>query len=713
MAFQSERVPILETTSVVDQQLYFKMRIFIPVLFFSFALCSSKRNSLKRRLNIPKYAPKILKTKQVTALSPTRGQQPVACFDSKLLAEMNCWAENYRTLLLENGQQVPLHQQSFANAQDENSSSPLVQSSQPNFKLSIASEPFVDSVPADQTQPYSSSPVGQLNFHLSQSNQQVNLSSISNIAVPRSYSITLALVKEETEDRIFQSSFFFHKITYEYLYFGSDNLIDFLLFNYACSVCECSDKSEKQFDKKISFLSVDKIMAIFKTIPSSNVYFVPFYGIFYATAGKGENNLMSFKRRFPLYFVFTSISYFIQNAECESREIIKSLLSSIYSHLFSINQLESKKWKFLEEFLIKNYNISKKEIIKKQYRSSPFDICTVLFIYKEARLNERTRNFFSQVWSAGIQGCVKSGIEIFRNSKLIIVKEKDKKFNYFELTTRKLYQIEFTELLFNLNWKSIEDLLADYNTLRKYFNFAIDFRYRIFSGKDFEEFRKVVEQIESLLREYSSSNYSNLCEFFIELEHFIYLKCLLFALDFCREIETENCSDLDFSTIFLEFELIRNTLDRIHEILSSKKIQLISINFSQIYPNFKFISLKELSDNLLLIYWSSQGIELSDESRGIVKELIEYLKDFQYLKSDLGFLPKGLSRLRYAQYRDELKEIIKSNDEQAIEKVFFDDKYKELRRVWELVSSPPSNLSFEERKFYLEHLNLYLVRYNQ
>lgn len=76
-------------------------------------------------------------------------------------------------------------------------------------------------------------------------------------------------------------------------------------------------------------------------------------------------------------------------------------------------------------------------------------------------------------------------------------------------------------------------------------------------------------------------------------------------------------------------------------------------------------------------------------------------------------MPPHLSRLRYAEYTQELDEIIESNDEQRIGEVLTSEKYAELRELLEIKHGSILKQSPKEQKFYLEHFRTFLIFYNQ
>ncbi len=179
-------------------------------------------------------------------------------------------------------------------------------------------------------------------------------------------------------------------------------------------------------------------------------------------------------------------------------------------------------------------------------------------------------------------------------------------------------------------------VIEEYSILKHYFNCLVDFRYRIFSEKDFESLRIALERIKVQLNDYSLADYALIREFFVELEYFIHFKCLLFAYDFCKEAKCKSFCNFNFSNALQEFKRIERVYDEIQEILYSIGISFDRINLESINPHFQFVSLSELSDNLFAIYPGTNSLE---QYNSAVK-LAKYLNSFEYFKPELGYLPK-------------------------------------------------------------------------
>ena len=688
------------------------MKFILSVVFFPLILCSPHNHYLKRRLSFAENPSKYLKTSndllmQEALFIHTDSYIPGSendrlnfdfPLDSVRLEGLSHATEvPTKSLLERHNLQATLDEYKFFEANDI---------------LPVIVESEVQLLPVEKTQEgqsTSSSPISQLDEFSSstQTSEQMSFYYKSTIPLFDPRSVIFSWRYELVGSNFSQAYFKFKKPIVKFIHLTSSHFIDALMLNYAGDLCEKYGKITTESDD-YSFLSIiDEIKAVFRTIPSPTLHFKPFYGVFKATTRIGCHSKMQPKKRISLYFMFTSISYLMQNEECENKETIITLLQSVFSELSKNSHFVSRKWIFLRVFLKKKYSIVTNEVTSfRQF--ARFDICTVLFIYNEARFNEKTNHLFYQIWKAALGERNKTGgIELSNNPQLIIASGKEKIIPTFEAAARKLYQIKFTELVFK-KWKSTQELLKEYSVLKHYFNCFVDFRQRIFNGTDFESLRIALERIKVQLNDYSLADYALIRQFFVELEYFIHFKCLLFAYDFCNEAKCKS-SDFNFSNVFQEFKRIERVSDEIQEILYSVGISFDRINLESINPHFQFVSLSELSDNLFAIYPGTNSLEQYNSAL----KFANCLNSFQYFKPELGYLPKGDSRLKCAGYREVLLTIIESNDKKDIQIFFSDIRYKELRKALKFNPQFYSETNPEEVKFYFEHFVAYLILYNQ
>ena len=90
------------------------------------------------------------------------------------------------------------------------------------------------------------------------------------------------------------------------------------------------------------------------------------------------------------------------------------------------------------------------------------------------------------------------------------------------------------------------------------------------------------------------------------------------------------------------------------------------------------------------------------------------MKNYDYFEKKFRiFLPNNLSRFKWAEFADELKEILDNENEEKIAKVFFDKKYENVRKVWNSVTKLLKKSSIQNKKRYLELFKNYLILYNQ
>ncbi len=204
------------------------------------------------------------------------------------------------------------------------------------FPVIVESE--VQLVPVEKTQAgqsASSSPTSQLDeFNsLTQTSEQISFYYKSTIPLYDTHSVFFSWNFQGVDNNYVQYYFKFKSPLDKIIFLTSSHFIDALMLNYAGDLCEKYGKITTESDDYHFFSIIDEIKAVFRTIPSPTLHFKPFYGIFRAVSRIGCHSTMQPRKRIPLYFMFTSISYLIQNEECENKETILSLLGSVFSGL--------------------------------------------------------------------------------------------------------------------------------------------------------------------------------------------------------------------------------------------------------------------------------------------------------------------------------------------------------------------------------------------
>ena len=116
--------------------------------------------------------------------------------------------------------------------------------------------------------------------------------------------------------------------------------------------------------------------------------------------------------------------------------------------------------------------------------------------------------------------------------------------------------------------------------------------------------------------------------------------------------------------------------------------------------------MKDLLDNFRVFKThDSSGIIIADK-------LSIFLNKFRYCKIDLSLF-KNISRFQCLSFIDELEKLLIKNNNDEIEKIFSDEKYKALRDLWGHNKSLAIDLSVEGKKEYLRHFKIFLILHNQ
>ena len=463
-------------------------------------------------------------------------------------------------------------------------------------------------------------------------------------------------------------------------------------------------------------LVIKPIVTICQTFSTFKHHSKPFYYIF----GRGQNNGRSIRPNnvVPLYFFFTSISHLIQTSASNStnEKELKQIINLIILKTIGKNHFSTETWKFLHDTLKELQVIDKDHVKSKGYKNCHYDIPTVSFIYIEMKQNLITRQFFKDVWNTcKIVHSNRVGILPICFSPLLeIPKMSEYNLNNFQSASRKLYQILFTDLLFNGNWNSIDELLVRYSKLKDDFEFiATDFRLRIFSKSDFDSLEKRLENIQEQLEKELPVDTLPLKKFIVELEFFIHFKCALYLHDLYNDCEISN-----YQKVLKTISNIDKFLDRIGNQLSLPRIHLNPIEDEEIrkkIPSFLFISLCKIIEQFE--YLLSHSIEYNEDVRVILPEFSVPMKKFNYLEKYLGKLQNSFTRLRLANFIGELDNLLREQQDEEkrreeIEEILYNEKYGKIRDLW--IYKPKMDSSTDEdKKEYLNHFKEFLILYNQ
>ncbi len=168
---------------------------------------------------------------------------------------------------------------------------------------------------------------------------------------------------------------------------------------------------------------------------------------------------------------------------------------------------------------------------------------------------------------------------------------------------------------------------------------------------------------------------------------------------------TEN--SISFEGTFENIKSIHKSFEEIRRIFSSKEIQLPDMNYNSIEPDvYNSFSLKALIDNFPFFTAIPFGKFI------ICDKLSIFLNKFQYFKCNLGAF-KDISRFQCFSFIAELEELLVGNNNDEIERIFSDDKYKVFRELWKMNINIESIISIEERKKILKHFKNFLTLNNQ
>ncbi len=377
----------------------------------------------------------------------------------------------------------------------------------------------------------------------------------------------------------FTNNFQFGSAKFFRLHFGSDNLIDLFSFKYAINTFNLFFKSERILNEEYKLKAIKSVYAIFSTITSLPSHLITYYYSFSKNIND-DNRSVDNCLRIPFYFLFTTISYLLKNDQNENVQYLKPLLKLSYQRILDAHKFGTCNWDFLKDFLSQYFDcMNLNSDAKIRHKNMHFDISSVSFIYHEMRFgsSEKVKSFFRQVWETSKQECSRKRdlLQISKLPKIFIPPKNSTSPNVFEREARKLYQIEFTNLLFK-KWNRREDLLEEFAQLKSSFdNMIIDFRLRTFSANDFESLSNALKHIHSLFEGFSINEIFLVRPFLIELEYFVNFKCFLFIFDFCNELKESGSAN----------PLYKKTLETISTILKLfEGIRSFSSNYFELNP---------------------------------------------------------------------------------------------------------------------------------
>lgn len=523
---------------------------------------------------------------------------------------------------------------------------------------------------------------------------------------------TLSWFRVAVEPKAFKSSYFFANFLTR-LHLGSNNLDDVLIFKYACYAFNLLNKDDAL--QEIESEVAKRIQSILATVTSQDLHTKPFYQLFGST--EFHRTTVQLCQRVPLYFLFTSISYLMQNKESEYGELLKPLISSACQLLVISLKTSLKNWAFLKNYLEQKLGIFGAEKMDIKRRILIFDFSTMLFIYNqmEHSANEEVKNLFTQIWETCKARCShkKQSFLISKDLNLTIPAKLKKKLTAFEQAMCKLYQFKFIELLFN-EWKSMESLLENFSQLKSNFDSIFtDFRCKIFGRKDFELLNKALERILCLLEKSSNDELSKASKFIAELGLFINFKCFLFAHDFCNEPKN-SISNTIYHETFVTIKENLQIFVQINNLFALKSIPLAVINYTEAELIYCDASL-HLRALIETICWLTDHCTVSlNERELIAKELNHLFENFEYFRNQMNYLSANHTRFEYSEFVAELDEILATNNERRIDEIFEDAKYKEIKALWQFVPTDLSKpLTGQFKKRYLEHFKVFLILSNQ
>ena len=492
--------------------------------------------------------------------------------------------------------------------------------------------------------------------------------------------------------------------------FGTNSVEKVFAFKYTIRLLDLLELEKEKTKHESYLVVVANLREIFPVLSELPLHLRPFY---YACKTRfNRKKSINCYSRAPMYFLFTSISFLIQNENASSHSKLKKLVDKAFFKCIQSNQFLFQRWNLLREFG-NDYGLFKGKNCPKKVDMS-HDISSVFFIYSQMRHpDDKIKTFFTETWNAYKSNFIRLTCNSQRKSLVLKIVSIDRvRERMFNRAAKLVYQIEFTKMIFS-NWESMDDLIERYSQLRNDFeSIDTDFRRRVFSRGDFEKLVDAIPRIRKLL--YGCSEITDtLKAFLIELEYFVNFKSFLFAYDFC----TEFLQKLDCAKYLKTFEKIKKISEAFLEmrsyLLDKKNVSLkqAGIKIRCQCENDSCLSLGELADKFITFinYTDLEIHQIVDYSP---RELDSFVKYFPYFQENFSYLT--LNRFRCAEFSAELEEILKSGSEDDVNRVFEREKDGLLKSLLNFNSEEISRIkTAESKKQLLEHLQTYLQLYNQ
>lgn len=496
------------------------------------------------------------------------------------------------------------------------------------------------------------------------------------------------------------------------LNFVTESTGDFLVAEYASKILIALMKYDEFSAKEQKQMIENGKQIIHSTVSSLPPFLMPYY---YSVELVQDIHYLKYSFRIIFYFLFTSISYLQESEACSNSDLLKALVKAAYVQILRANHLKSGEWAFLNNYLqhlLKDHNLPK--IVQSKSEKRPyFDISTLSFIYNEMKFGktEEIKKLFSGVWKTHLKErqCVCAKIQITHDRRLIVPRDGIKRKDVLEHVARKLYQIKFTEMIFN-EWDSMEELLAEYSNLVADFgSISLDFRCRSFNRKDFELLKRALERIICLSENYPDKSASIFDSFFCELSFFIHLKSLVFMSELWKEYKKDPKIG-NFLETFENIKAIAFDHDAFIKPLSQLSLKrIVEKSFNFIIDNS--FTLEFLANNFLSAI-NSQSVGSGKILPEHFGKFFQFLNESNYFEDNFENLTTNLSRFWFSECAAMLDEILAASSDEC-HTVLRNPEYRALRDLWKTTVAEIVKLPLECKKSFLQHLKTFLILYIQ
>ena len=487
------------------------------------------------------------------------------------------------------------------------------------------------------------------------------------------------------------------------LHYASNDYNKINMANYAIRIFSSNlanltlprDKVKKRFIRGIE--------AIYSSIESLHFTHQPTYFLF-SSPSNPNTYLTRLSARYTFYMLFTSISFSLQNNTNNKRvkkvfdRMALKILGRIPDRHFSRDE-----WLFLKKHLEEKGKRKRKG--KKEKKSNIFhlyDIITISFIYNEMKFGEsiEIRNLFDKIWNACKEKKMPCSLLQSFNQDVIVYcvgKEKRGQCSCI-IEMRKLFQIQFKEILFERG-NSLQELLFKYNQLKKDFStIAIDFRVGMFNKNDFDQLILALERLGKSVKEDENYSISDIKMFMGELNMFISFKLLLYSFDSLKY----GCVKDEF---IQQFQSIKKAYMQVFLLFLDRGIKIQS-RFYFTLDSYKYF-VEEIIGRFMQSPSTNSTIEIF-YGKSAVNPKFNLIN---YFDIHLGYLPIDNGRFYYSNFIGQLKNGIE--DDQFIQKVFTSEDYLPIRKLWVNQSEGYENWSVEERRTFLKLFLAFLIQHNQ